>query len=86
MQGLLLHAKRVLVHFDVDVIDTTELPLADFPHFNAGLSLNEAMTCLKLFLQSPSVAGLVVTEINPDQDPDGTIVRDFVMRLAATFS
>ncbi|MDQ6710694.1 MAG: arginase family protein [Candidatus Dormibacteraeota bacterium] len=85
MAELTKHAKRVLVHFDVDVIDTTELPLADFPHFNAGLSLEDAMACLKVFLSTPALAGVVMTEINPDHDPDGTILRDFVHRVAAAF-
>ncbi len=85
MAELTRHSKRVLVHFDVDVIDTTELPLADFPHFNAGLSIDEAMACLKVFLATPMLAGVVMTEINPDHDPDGTILRDFVRRIAATF-
>ncbi len=26
-----------------------------------------------------------MTEINPDHDPDGTILRDFVQRVAAAF-
>lgn len=85
VEGLLRQSNRILVHFDVDVIDSTELRLGDFPHFNAGLSLDEAMTCLEVFLATPSLAGLVITEINPDHDPDGSVLRDFVKRLAATF-
>jgi arginase len=83
--GLTRRAGRVLVHFDVDVVDATELPLADFPHFNAGLSLEEAMTCLQVFLRAPSLAGLVITEINPDHDPEGTVLRDFARRVTAAF-
>ena len=76
---------RVLVHFDVDVIDTTELPLADFPHFNAGLSMLTAFTCLHMFLQSRAVAGIVVTEINPDHDPEGVILPTFINWFADAF-
>lgn len=83
--GLTRHAQRVLVHFDVDAIDTTELPLADFPHFNAGLSPTDAMSCLRVFLGLPSLAGVVVTEINPDHDPAGTILPPFLKQLAAAF-
>jgi arginase len=36
----------VLVHFDVDVIDSTDLPLADFPHFNEGLRFDAATGAL----------------------------------------
>ena len=80
------HAKRILLHFDVDVIDSTDVPLGDFPHFNSGLSFDDAMTCLKVFLAAPSLAAFVITEINPDHDPDGTLVRRFVQRLAGAFS
>ncbi len=80
------HAKRILLHVDVDVIDSTDVPLGDFPHFNAGLSFDDAMTCLKVFLATPSLAAFVITEINPDDDPDGTLVRRFVQQLAGAFS
>jgi arginase len=59
-------------------------PLANFPHFN-GLSLEEAGACLELFLAEPQCAGLVVTEVNPHHDPDGTllaVLRDTVVRAA----
>lgn len=78
-------AQRLLLHFDVDVVDTTELPLADFPHFNSGLSLDQAMACLQAFLAAPALAAFVITEINPDHDPEGAILRDFVPRLAQSF-
>jgi hypothetical protein len=29
-------ADPLLVHFDVDAIDSTDYPLANFPHFNLG--------------------------------------------------
>lgn len=80
------HAKRILLHFDVDVIDSIDVPLGDFPHFNAGLSFDDAMSCLNVFLAAPSLAAFVITEINPDHDPDGTIVLRFVQRLADAFS
>lgn len=79
------NTSRVLVHFDVDVIDSTELPLADFPHFNAGLSMLTAFTCLHMFLQSRTVAGIVVTEINPDHDPAGIILPTFINWFADAF-
>jgi arginase len=77
---------RIILHFDVDVIDSTELPLADFPHFNSGLSVENAITCLRVFLASPMLAGVVITEINPDHDPDGVLIPDFVRHLANAVS
>jgi arginase len=65
----------VLVHFDVDVVDSGDLPLANFPHFGQGLSLDDAFACLDAFLASPRLGGLVVTEVNPDHDPGGQLAR-----------
>lgn len=63
----------VLVHVDVDVLDTGAFPLANFPHF-AGLTLDELATCLACFCASPDLAGLVLTEVNPDHDPDDLLL------------
>jgi arginase len=74
---------RDLVHLDVDVSHTGLFPLANFPHFN-GLSLEEVGACLERFLAGPRCAGLVVTEVNPHHDPDGTLLaalRDTVVRV-----
>ena len=59
-------AERFVVHFDVDVIDYVDLPVADVPQHNAGLTFEEASACLRVFASSPQFAGLVVTEFNPD--------------------
>lgn len=66
---------RLLLHFDVDVIDSTDLPLGNFPHFNQGLPLPVALDCLTEFGRAPELAAVVVTEINPDHDPAGSMVR-----------
>jgi arginase len=74
------HAGAVVVHFDVDVLDTGAFPLANYPHF-AGLTLEEAAACLEIFCRSGKLAGLVVTEVNPDHDPDGTMVPTLIGTL-----
>jgi arginase len=63
-----------LVHFDVDVLHTGLFPLANFPHF-AGLTLDEVGACLGEFTGHSKFSGLVITEVNPDHDPDGELVR-----------
>ncbi len=74
--------RTFLVHFDVDVLDFLDAPLADVPE-DRGLSLDDAMTCLRVFAASPQFGGLVVTEINPDHsDPGDDVVRRFARRLA----
>jgi arginase len=70
-------ARAIAVHFDVDVMDSAEIPLADWPHYDA-LSFGDAMRCLRVFVGSPKLAALVVTEINPDNDPDGLLIRQFI--------
>jgi arginase len=74
-------AEVVLVHFDVDAIDSADFPLADFPHHNEGQSLAEALACLSIFCASPKCGGLVLTEVNPDHDVDGTMVPTFTQLL-----
>jgi len=74
-------ARAIVVHFDVDVMDSAEIPLADWPHYDA-LSFGDAMRCLSVFVGSPKLAALVVTEINPDHDPDGLLVRQFIDAFA----
>jgi arginase len=74
-------ARAIVVHFDVDVMDSAEIPLADWPHYDA-LSFGDAMRCLRVFVGSPKLAALVVTEINPDHDPDGLLVRQFIDAFA----
>src|ERR1700682_2524125 len=73
--------RAIAVHFDVDVMDSAEIPLADWPHYDA-LSFGDAMRCLRVFVGSPKLAALVVTEINPDNDPDGLLVRQFIDAFA----
>ncbi|MFD9129453.1 arginase family protein [Kitasatospora sp. NPDC059571] len=73
---------RLLLHFDTDVIDSVDLPLANFPHFNQGLPLPVALDCLTEFARAPHLGAVVVTEINPDHDPDGSMVRTVAGALA----
>ena len=79
-------AGTVVVHFDVDVVDSGDLPLANFPHFNQGLTLADAVACLEVFCGSARLGGLVVTEVNPDHDPDGTQLGRLVDGLVAALA
>ena len=71
----------VLVHFDVDVIDSGDFPLANFPHFNGGLSADAAFDVLSTLCDVPDLAALVVTEVNPNNDVDGSMVRRLIEGL-----
>jgi arginase len=71
-------AGRFLVHLDVDVVDSGDLPLGNFPHYGSGVLLDHVVTCLRVLCAHPGLAGLVLTEVNPTHDPSG----DELSRLA----
>jgi arginase len=80
-------AERLVVHFDVDVIDFVDFPIADVPQHNAGLTFREAMESLKVFTASPSFAGLTITEFNPDHaDEEGTLASGFASEVATALA
>ena len=73
-----------LVHFDVDVIDFFDLPVADVPQNNAGRTFAAAMAALTVLVGHPAFAGLIITEFNPDHgEPDGSTARTLATGLAA---
>jgi arginase len=75
-----------LAHFDVDVLDFLDCPLADQPE-DRGLLLDEAMESLGVFAGSSQFGGIVLTEINPDHaDGDGTSLRRFVEGVAGALA
>jgi arginase len=69
-----------LVHFDVDVLHTGMFPLANFPHF-AGLTLDQVAAGLDEFAGGEKFGGLVITEVNPDHDPSGQLLRTLAARV-----
>ena len=76
-------AERFVVHFDVDAIDFFDFPVADVPQHNAGLTFEEAISCLRMFASSPKFAGLTITEFNPDHaDEEGELAAAFVRAVA----
>jgi arginase len=62
---------RLLVHFDVDVVDFTDMPLSENWGRNQGLPYEAAMRALDALVASPRLAALTVTELNPDHAEDG---------------
>ena len=74
---------RVLVHFDVDVIDFTDMPLSENTGRNEGLAYEHALRALARLLEPACVAGLTVTELNPDHTEAGSdSLERFAERLA----
>jgi arginase len=76
----------ILVHFDVDLVDSGELPLGNFPHYGTGVSLEHAVRCLRVLCGHPACAGLVLTEVNPTHDPGGRQLRRYADAIVQVLS
>jgi arginase len=78
---------RFLVHFDVDTVDFTDLPLSENTGRNEGLSFDAAIRALEVLLGSERLAALTVTEFNPDHgEQDGSTAEALVEGLARALS
>lgn len=84
--SMLETAERILVHFDVDTVDYLDLPISENAGRNEGLMFDATMRALRVLLATPKLAGLTVTEVNPDHDPDGSAAERLVDGLATALS
>jgi arginase len=79
--------ERLLVHFDVDVVDFTDMPLSENTGRNEGLGYEAATKALQALLGDPRLAALTITELNPlhAESPAalGRFARDVAAALAA---
>jgi arginase len=71
LESLTSRVDRVLVHFDVDVVDFTDTPLSENPGRNEGIAYEQAAAALGVLLASPKLAGVTVTELNPNHVEEG---------------
>ena len=67
----------ILLHFDVDAVDSGEWPLGNYPSYG-GLRFETVMEAVQLALDNNRLLGIVVTEVNPNNDPNGTMVQELV--------
>jgi len=79
-------SSRYLVHFDIDVVDSGDLPLGNYPHYGSGVSLEAALTALRALCSDPAFAGLVLTEVNPSYDRSGRELGRLVTGLSAVLA
>jgi arginase len=78
---------RILVHFDVDVVDFVDLPLSENTGHNVGLPFAAARAALETLLADPRFAGLTVTEHNPAHGPeDGSATAALATALQRALS
>jgi arginase len=76
----------VVVHFDVDVVDSGDLPLGNFPHYGARVLLEHVTTALRVLLADPACGGLILTEVNPSYDADRTQVDRYLTALTTALA
>ena len=76
-------ASRILVHFDVDVMNFTEFPGAEVPNPN-GLDFKSTRRVLDVFTASSQFAGLVITEFNAERDLTGELAERLVSLVTDT--
>jgi len=84
--SVLGHSDPVVVHFDVDVVDSGDLPLGNFPHYGSGVRLEHAAECLRVLVADPACAALVLTEVNPSYDADGSQLDRYLSALTAALA
>jgi arginase len=74
--------ERLLVHFDVDVIDFNDAPLSEETGRGQGLALDVALRALAVLVRSERLSALTVTELNPlHGEEEGRTIRRFVRGL-----
>ena len=79
--------RRFLVHFDVDVIDFSDVALSENTGRGVGVSFDTAFAALDVLVRHDALLGLTVTELNPHHGAeDGSDVARFAHRLAAALS
>jgi arginase len=75
-----------LVHFDVDVIDFSDVPLSENTGRGIGISFDAAFAALEVLLANEVLLGLTITELNPHHGAEaGSDVRRFAERLAGAY-
>ena len=79
-------AGSIVVHFDVDAVDSRDLPLANFPHYGTGVPLAAAAQALTAFYRAPGFRAAVLTEVNPSYEPSGAALARYVDAVAGALA
>jgi len=86
LAALAAAADGFVVHFDVDTIDSRDLPLANFPHYNLGIPLAVAGGLLPGFYALAGLRAAVFTEVNPSYEPSGRSLARYVEVVAGALA
>jgi arginase len=83
---LLADCAELAVHFDVDVLDFLDAPLAENTDREPGVPLAAARAILAVLLADERTTALTITELNPHHGAeDGSTVRRLVEAVAAAY-
>jgi arginase len=77
---------RILIHFDVDVIDFVDTPLSENWGRNVGISYATAIEALGALAASPRLSAATVTELNPDHVEEPAALERFASDLASSLA
>jgi arginase len=86
LTALQQHTSSLVVHFDVDAVDSRDLPLANFPHYGTGVPLHAAAEALSILCAAPTLAAIALTEVNPSYDPSGRQLARYVDAVAGAIA
>jgi arginase len=71
------------IHLDVDVLDPLIMPAVDSPD-PGGLNYPELISLLEPLIAHPLCVGMEITILDPDRDPYGKIVQEFISQVGVT--
>jgi arginase len=86
LAALTAAATGFVLHFDVDAVDSRDLPLANFPHYGTGVPLAAAAQALTAFCRAPGLLACVLTEVNPSYEPSGAALARYVDAVAGALA
>jgi arginase len=86
LAALTAAAGGIVVHFDVDAVDSRDLPLANYPHYGLGVPLSVVAGVLPLFYRVPRLRAAVFTEVNPSYEPSGAALARYVDVVAGSLA
>lgn len=76
--------EKVLVHFDADVLDFENFPLAENTRRKQGLTFRQMMDAFAKIVRLPNLAAVTICEINPDHgEEDGSTLAEFSRTLSS---
>ena len=86
MAAITAHAGGTVVHFDVDAVDSRDLPLANFPHYGTGFPLSAAAGILAAFGRLPRLHAVALTEVNPSYEPSGMALARYTAAVTGAIT